>query len=652
LLLVANYQSAIGVDINPSGLKDLNRVYSIALVKGEEVVFTAEKITYKELLRYTRKFKPDILATDNVFELAKDETEIKKLAFLLPDKTILVQVTGNPSNPLDTLVNIAKAKGIEVSNKLSPIETAILAAKLALKGEGYKIKLREDETFILVTKATEPSAGGMSLNRYKRRIYTNILHAISHIKSILTSNNFLFDFFPSKHANEGGIFIVQAQREIVKRYIKPYEGYGIRIRILPVVRNRIITKEEIRNISRPLIVGYDPGITVGICVIDLKGNVMLLESLRYAGLDEIREKIAKIGNPVIIATDKATISAMINKLAATFNAEIWKPQRDLSIEEKKNIVKDFIQGISYGEIKLDTHKRDSLAAAVLAFRKYYPIYQSIERELKEKNIEHINPQTVFEKVIKTKRNIKEIINEIKEMSERSEEVIIQEPKQEVWKNEVDKIKKQLEETKRLLKALQSIIDEKNQKISELSEKIERLKNEERLKIKASNEIAVLKQKIDALTEENKKLLKEIENHKEKLNNIYKAFEMLYMNKAEILKKENIEEIQSMNNKEIRYFDSIPRLEIKELNLLIRSKLKAIIYKDKADDLSLNYLENNDVFVIKLDELPYIEIDKFIIVDKAALQSLITLKKKARQEVNKEEKEKIARLFEEYRKLKI
>jgi predicted RNase H-like nuclease (RuvC/YqgF family) len=649
---VTNYQSALGVDIDPSGLKDLNRLYSIALVKGEEVVFTAEKITYKELLRYTRKFKPDILATDNVFELAKDEIEIKKLAFLLPDKTILVQVTGNPSNPLDTLVNIAKTKGIEVSNKLSPIETAILAAKLALKGEGYKIKLREDETFILVTKATEPSAGGMSLNRYKRRIYTNILHAISHIKSILTSNNFLFDFFPSKHSNEGGIFIVQAQREIVKRYIKPYEGYGIRIRILPVVRNRIITKEEIRNISRPLIVGYDPGITVGICAMDLKGNILLLESLRYAGLDEIREKIARIGNPVIIATDKATISAMINKLAATFNAEIWKPQRDLSIEEKKSIARDFIEEIKYEEIKLDTHKRDSLAAAILAFRKYYPIYQSIERELKERNIEHINPQTVFEKVIKTKRNIKEIINEIKEMSEKSEEVILQEPKQEVWKNEVDKIKKQLEETKRLLKALQSIIDEKNQKISELSEKIERLKNEERLKIKASNEIVVLKQKVDALTEENKRLLKEIEKHKEELNNIYKAFEMLYMNKAEILKKESIEEIQESNNKDIRCFDSIPRLEVKELNLLIKSKLKAIIYRDKADEFSLNYLEKNDIFVIKLDELPYIEIDKFIIVDKAALQNLITLKKKARKEVNKEEREKIAKLFEEYRKLKI
>ncbi|HLI45716.1 MAG TPA: DUF460 domain-containing protein [Geobacterales bacterium] len=644
-------KTALGADINPSQSRETVS-YSIAYLNEDRIIYTAEKVSFKELLKYVRKFKPDVLATDNIFELAKDEGEIRKLAFLLPDQTNLIQVTGNPTNPSDTLINLAKSCGIEVGNKLSPLETAILAARLALKGLGYKIKLREDETFILVTKATEPAAGGMSMNRYKRRIYMNIAHAVAEIKNELVKNNISFDFFPSKHTGDGGVFIVQAQRDLVRKYIKPYDGYGIRIRILPVVRSRIVSKEEIRNISRLIIVGYDPGLTVGIAALDIKGNLLLLESERYAGLDEVREKLAKVGKPIIIATDKSVTPAMINRLASDFGAEIWKPQKDLQIEEKKKLSKDFLGEIGRFEIKLDTHKRDALAAAYLAFKKYRTLYEQIEEELERLNIEDISPQLIFERVLKSKRNIKETIEDELE-KRRMHEVIIKEGKQTLNnREELEKIKKKLEEMMRLFKILQDLIAEKEEVITELNKKIEWLKAEERIRIKTNEEISKLKQKIEALKLENERLKNEIENYSRRFNELIGAFEDLTNNKAIILKEEDPASIKENMNLEIRYFRSIPKLEIKELNSIIKDKTKAIIYKEKIDEFSKKYLEENGISIIKLEELKYRELDKFIVLNKDELRKVIEMKSLEFEKKLEKDKEKVLKIFEEYRKLKI
>jgi len=643
------YRTAIGVDINPS-LSREEVTYSIAYLNEERIIFSSERVNFKELLRYVRKFKPDILATDNIFELAKDENELRKLAFLLPDETNIVQVTGNPSNPTDTLVSIARGKGIEVGSKLSPLETAILAAKLALQGIGYKIKLRENETFILVTKATEPAAGGMSMNRYKRRIYGSIYQAISEIKSELTKNNLAYDFFPSKHS-DGGVFIVQAQREMVRKYVKPYEGYGIRIRILPVVRNRIISKEEMRNYNRLLIVGYDPGLTVGIAILDIKGNLLFLESMKYAGLDEIREKIARLGKPVIIATDKSVVPAMINRLASDFGAEIWKPQRDLQTEEKKNIAKDYLYGNEKVDIKIDTHKRDALAAAILAFRKYKSLYEEIEKELKNQKIEEISPQLIFERVIKTRRNIKEIIEEELEKRENKEPAII-ETKSQYNKEEIEKIKKKLEEMVRLFRVLQDIIQEKEEVIAKLNKKIERLKDEERIRIKTNEMINILNQKIENLEEENTKLKKKLEDNSQFLSIVIKALEEIAKGRAILLEIEEVEKIQEQKEKDVRYFNSIPNLDVKILNAFIKNRTKAIIFKEKFDETSKKYLETHDIAIIKLDELPHIEIDKFVVIDKEELRKTIESKISEIRNKNRDEKEKIMKIFEDYRRLKI
>ena len=131
-----------------------------------------------------------------------------------------------------------------------------------------------------------------------------------------------------------------------------------------------------------------------------------------------------------------------------------------------------------------------------------------------------------------------------------------------------------------------------------------------------------------------------------------AFEDLTNNKAIILKEEDPASIKENMNLEIRYFRSIPKLEIKELNSIIKDKTKAIIYKEKIDEFSKKYLEENGISIIKLEELKYRELDKFIVLNKDELRKVIEMKSLEFEKKLEKDKEKVLKIFEEYRKLKI
>ena len=54
---------------------------------------------------------------------------------------------------------------------------------------------------------------------------------------------------------------------------------------------------------RGLIVGIDPGITTGIAILDLYGNVVKVCSKRNMGKNEIIRTITNFGHPLIITSD-------------------------------------------------------------------------------------------------------------------------------------------------------------------------------------------------------------------------------------------------------------------------------------------------------------------------------------------------------------
>lgn len=104
------------------------------------------------------------------------------------------------------------------------------------------------------------------------------------------------------------------------------------------------------------IVGFDPGTTSAIAVLDLDRNILLLKSMRNAGFDEIVDEVISAGKPVVVACDVSPAPEMVRKLAASFDAHLSVPEMDMEVEEKTRLARA-------GEPE-DNHQRDSLAAAL------------------------------------------------------------------------------------------------------------------------------------------------------------------------------------------------------------------------------------------------------------------------------------------------
>ena len=117
---------------------------------------------------------------------------------------------------------------------------------------------------------------------------------------------------------------------------------------------------KIRNV----IVGLDPGTTVGIAVLSLSGNVLDVFSKRNAKKSEVIKEILKYGRPLIIATDKSSIPKSVEQIASQFGSRIYFPPHEMKISEKETLTKQFSS-----KIKND-HERDALAAALKAWKKY------------------------------------------------------------------------------------------------------------------------------------------------------------------------------------------------------------------------------------------------------------------------------------------
>ena len=158
-----------------------------------------------------------------------------------------------------------------------------------------------------------------------------------------------------------------------------------------------------KNYKTPVIVGFDPGVNVGIAILDLNGKLIFLNSYKLISKSEIIYIIMKHGKAVLIATDVSQIPKMVKKLASSLNSKIFSPKNDIQVSYKNKIVDDYLNSnknlkfeyfeknnkniISIGEdllsINFDAHGRDSLFAAILAFKNYENKFNQLEKKFFE-----------------------------------------------------------------------------------------------------------------------------------------------------------------------------------------------------------------------------------------------------------------------------
>lgn len=522
----------MGLDVEP-GCKSSQRCFSVVVLDNDKLVDKYESIPLHRVIRLIWEYRPDVVALDNIYELASDEHELVRVVSMLPPSTEIVQVTRLPTGEYADIRSLARLAGIEVGGgKLSPSRTAYVSALLALKGYGSRIRFVEEKTRIIVSKSRRVKHGGSSNPRFQRKVRSAILRAVRLIKHRLDRERLDYDlvFRKSSGGLDSATFIVYAPRSRLYGVVKPYEDNDIRIEVRPVYSSHIVfeskQEESLRPLAPYLIVGVDPGISTGLAAIDINGNFVSALSRRGIDRGDVISWIQEHGTPVLVATDVRPAPDFVKKLAASLGVPLYEPPSTMSVEEKRELVDSYVKRYPRLAQIVDSHIRDALAAALRAFNSYKSKLLQVESYASrigiEIDVDHVKAEVL--KGVTIAEAIENAINRVLSGIEPQHFLVKRvrkhsEPDRE--EKQVNGLSDRLHREIELLRAQNKLLE---QRLRELTQRLEILERDYRVALleyrdniekdrevtRLTNMVSILRSELEKLREENKRLKEALE----------------------------------------------------------------------------------------------------------------------------------------------
>ncbi|WP_048058347.1 DUF460 domain-containing protein [Pyrococcus yayanosii] len=613
------------------------------------------EFTLYRLIRFIRAKRPDIVAMDSVTELGND---LRKFLRALPEGTKLVQVTGRPGEQR-SLWSLAREHGIRIGDKFDPYEEAKVCALLAAKGVGYEVLAFEDEVIITVTRGRSQGKGGWSQDRYRRRVYSLVQAKVREIEETLRRADIPFDL-ETEERDRGvarGEFKVYASREELAGLVRPMRGGDVEVRIRPVERKVLefvpLRVERAIEERRSIIIGLDPGITVGIAAVDLDGNVVAVYSEKNMALSEIVRFISELGHPIIIATDVNPPPGLVEKMARSFKAQLFVPRESLKVEEKNELLR------SLGITVEDDHQRDALAAAYKAYLRYKPKFEHIEARLKELGL--WKKRNEIKALVLSGYNLGEAIMKVK-MAERPKEDVKEKHEPEVdvtpYLERIRELERTIEILERENAELRSLVEKQRKRIERLEEMLREFDEKVRAKIIREKEIQARDRRIAQLEEK----LREAREMVEKLSRdlaLTKRMRLMELRGKVI----PVKVIENLTWKEIEELEG--NVGIKKGDVLYvlnpagagrsigehlaAKRIKALITVKELPVPVYEALRERKIPVLLEGEIEVKRVDEFAVVERNALEEAVRRKLEEWAEEEKErELESVLRVIEEYK----
>jgi predicted RNase H-like nuclease (RuvC/YqgF family) len=514
-----------GIDVEP-GCMGRRRCFTVVVVEDGKPIAKYEHVPLHKLVRLAWEFRPKLIAVDNVYELADSEKEIARLVSLLPEDTDIVQVTVmDDGTPVDLRV-LASSAGLDVQGKLSPSRTAYILAVLAEKGYGVRVRFLEEKTKIIVSRSRSPGKGGSSSLRYQRNLRAGILRAVRDIKKLLDRNRLDYDlvFRKSGGGLDSAVFIVYASRDRLYGLVKPHDDGVVRIEIKPIYSSHMVLEKHSRSgePKKLLIVGIDPGHVTGIAALDLSGSIVFVTSRRGVDRQEVVEMIRSYGLPLVVASDVKPAPDFVKKLASMLGAQLYEPPEPLSVDEKRELVSRYASGL-----KLDSHERDALAAAIKAYNYYSDKVKQIESVLSRYGLD-LSLERIVASVIKgvtiseaVEREIARLLyaeeepglvlrkvrhgTRSEQSSQRPEELVAR------LKEEIERLRAENTLLRKRVEELQSALEEKERDYKLLKAEVNLAVEAERRVQQLKHEVDMLRRELERVREENAKLKEMVEN---------------------------------------------------------------------------------------------------------------------------------------------
>ncbi|MBT8508232.1 hypothetical protein AZH53_07425 [Methanomicrobiaceae archaeon CYW5] len=359
-----------GIDIIRGSVRSRTKRPHFALVQrvdGEEV--SVGEVSLYRLLRTVADEEPDILAVDSVQELAPTPQDLFAILQALPPATILVQSTGGEKQ--ESLPRIAGRYNLKF-NKYDPYAEARASAHVAELGGGAEVIAFENTCDIIVSRGRSLGKGGWSQNRYARKVHGAVRQTGRDVEAVLDREGLSY----TRHEVKAFGGLGRVHFEVAA----PREDIPVRNMRLPDVQVKVSGRRLDRIRYRPLspaqrylIVGIDPGTTVGLAALSLDGELVCQTSSRQMAMPDVIEALYTSGKPLVVATDVSPMPASVERIRRAFAAVAYTPKGDISVEEKKALC----EGYPFH----NDHERDSLAAAVAAYRHYQGKFRNIAKRV-------------------------------------------------------------------------------------------------------------------------------------------------------------------------------------------------------------------------------------------------------------------------------
>jgi len=440
--------------------------------------------------------------------------------------------------------------------------------------------------------------------------------------------------------------------------------------------NLFLTSKAPYEKQKWIIVGFDPGLTVGIAILDLSGNVISTVSCKEMSKAEIIKHIIGHGKAVLIATDVYPPPKMVKKLATTLNSKIYSPSGTFTVSSKTELVDNYLSEINSTKYPENAHERDALAAAIKTYKHYQNKLQQIEKRtekigLTDEEIDEVKSMVIrgrptssaIDDILKIPEGKDDLETQIEEMEKDIESIDEEKLKKveraaRILKQKIKSQERQIKNLKRKNRHLKKDIKQYRKKTLKLESKIEKLHYDYSRDIlrkkEISSKVAIIKGLQEKYTEE-KALREKLE---ENLRSIKKIRVMELSKKAVPVKI-----IESFTREGIRDacdYWKIKRGDVVLLSstkgggshtalLLVKMGIKAVIAADKMSHPAEEEFEKNMVPVLDANKIDLKMIDEFAVIERDVLDKEIeNWKTRVETRRMKEEKKKLLEVIDEYR----
>ncbi len=407
--------------------------------------------------------------------------------------------------------------------------------------------------------------------------------------------------------------------------------------------------------KKNLIVGIDPGTTVGIAILGIEGEVLGIRSLRTCSIDDVTNLIMDHGYPLVIASDVSPIPSFVEKICHLFEAVPFVPNRSLTVEEKREIASQYAEESNQGPAFNNSHEKDAFAAAVKALDNYEEKFRWIDKKLQDRGLSEISEQ-VKARVVSGTSLSESLARELgkegpsptsrqdSQGAERSQPSEVNESKlQRAHRIEDSMIKNMKQE----ILDLKTKIKERELKIRSLGNELEEARSKGFWKIVRSKEVNSRNEMI----KEMKRSLSRVAEDRNRLRRKLSSFSSSSLNRVadriqaipitDDLSKNTFRELtESIPDEEIPFImvDDASGAGGSISDLLRGTGTKAVFMKGNLPAQARQSLEEAKIVAIPSQQLNYLRVGSTAVAKKQELERII---KRKRSELSKKQAKKAA-----------